>query len=256
MRDRGKALNLAPVRECTVPCLRPTDKIDITQLNKYLNLSTPPVPNNCLQFNFDEIKAKRFGAANDYMFPATSARRGTRTLRLGSAEFVKPGTPDSTSKWNSEKRGPHRSPAHFSSSVPGNLIVGSTVSSPVPPQTARAKSGGKMSPYVQFQKEHMLTPSTPPHQVSGQGFKVCERVSELSGKERGKFSYTHAAQGEKASAIIRTATAVDFKETYIPRDRSRTITLDVNHLGIRGQQYKQREQIVLYKNRRAQIAKS
>ncbi|XP_053376246.1 uncharacterized protein LOC123534937 [Mercenaria mercenaria] len=260
MRDRGKALNLAPVRECTVPNLRPTDKIDIMQLNKYLNLTTPPVPSNCIQLNFDEVKAKRYGIANESnMFPASSPRRGGRTLRLGSAEFVKPGTPDANQKWTVDKRGLHRSAVTSGGSMPGNLFVGSTVWSPVPSNTTRAKSGGRMSPYVQFQKEHLQNPSTPPQQVSGQNFKSCERVTDLSGKdgkERGKFSYTHAANSERPPPPVRTATAVDFQETYIPRDRSRTITLDVNHLGIRGQPYKQREQIVLYKNRRAQIARS
>lgn len=262
MRDRGKALNLAPVRECTVPNLRPTDKIDIMQLNKYLNLTTPPVPTNCLQFDLENVKTKRYGShatnsSDSNLFPASTPRRGARTLRLGSAEFVKPGTPDSHITWNSEKRAMHRPSSNLTTSVNGNLIVGSTVSSPVPPNTSRVKSGGKMSPYVQFQKERTMTPSTPPHQVSGQKFKACERFSELSSKERGgKFSYTHAAHGEKRSPAPRNTTTVDFRETYIPRDRSRTITLDVNHLGIRGQPYKQREHIVLYKNRRTQIIRS
>jgi hypothetical protein len=261
MRDRGKALNLAPVRECTVPNLRATDKIDIMQLNKYLNLSTPPVPNNCIQFNLDDVKTKVYNSANENnMFPASNSRKAGRTLRLGSAEFVKPGMPDSILKWNAEKRGLHRSSLNATSSVPGNLIVGSTVTSPVPPNTARAKSGGRSSPYVQFQREHLKSPSTPPQQISGQKLKACERVTELTGKEskdRGKFIYTHAAtNSERPSQPVRTATAVDFREAYVPRVRSRAITLDVNHLGIRGQPFKQREQIVLYKNRRAQVAKS
>lgn len=258
MRDRGKALNLAPVRECTVPNLRATDKIDIVQLNKYLNLSTPPVPNNCIQFNLDEVKSKGYGNANENnMFPASNSRKAGRTLRLGSAEFVKPGMPDSILKWNTEKRSLHRSTLNATSSVPGNLIVGSTVTSPVPPNTARAKSTGRSSPYVQFQREHLQSPSTPPQHISGQKLKACERVTELTGKDRSKFVYTHAATNSgRPSPPVRTATAVDFQEAYVPRVRSRAITLDVNHLGIRGQPFKQREQIVLYKNRRAQVAKS
>lgn len=260
MRDRGKALNLAPVRECTVPSLRPSERIDVTQLNQYLNLTTPPVPNNCLQFDIDDPKMKRFAyrtgnPVDSNTMLATGSRRGARTLRLGSAEFMKPGTPDSELRWSTEKRGLQRSNTVTTSTVHGNLIVGSTISSPVPPGT-RAKSGGKVPPYVQFQKDNANKPSSPPHHVSGQRLKACDRVAELTGKESGRFSYTHAARGERPAPVIRTATAVDFKETYIPRNRSQTISLEVNHLGIRGQPYRQNEQMVLYKNRRAQAMRS
>lgn len=261
MRDRGKALNLAPVRECTVPNLAPTDKIDIIQLNQYLNLSTPPMSGDCIDYDLDDVKVKRgYRLPNDSnTFGSSGARRKTRTLRLGSAEFVKPGTSaDMTAKWSTEKRPVQKSATNVLSTVPGNLIVGSTVS-PIPFQAPRARSGSNVPPYVQYQRENMLnkTHSTL-QQISGQKVKACERMTDTPpvGKERGKFSYTHAENREKMSPPIRTATAVDFRETHIPRDRSRTITLDINHLGIRGQPMRQSEQMVLYKNRRAQSLRS
>ncbi|KAL4223278.1 hypothetical protein ACF0H5_016750 [Mactra antiquata] len=261
MRDRGKALNLAPVRECTVPNLASTDKLDIIQLNQYLNLSTPPLSGDCIDFDVDDVKVKRYGyrLPNDSNIFATSgARRRARTLRLGSAEFVKPGTADSAFKWNTEKRQQQKSANNLLSTVPGNLIVGSTVS-PIPSPAPRVKSNCKIPPYVQFQRENSTNLNQYPlQQISGQKVRTCERLTDTptSGKERGKFSYTHAESSEKMSQPIRTATAVDFRETYIHRDRSRTITLDINPLGIRGQPLRQSEQMVLYKNRRAQSLRS
>lgn len=272
VRDRGKALNLAPVRECMVPDLRPTDKIDIVQLNKYLNLTTPPLQNSFIQFEVEDGLAKKVGnrvanTGDNNLFPACSPRRGARPLRLGSAEFVKPGTADPDAKWNQDKPSVQRSATFSPSPSQGNLIVGSTVTShQQKPRIKSASKHGKMSPYVQFQKEllqqkyNLTRPQTPPQQVSGQRCMPCDRMTELSSaqKERaGKFIFTHGGNEESSpTPTVATANVLDLKDTFPVQNRERKYSLDINHLGIRGTTFKQSEELVLYKNRRATSVKS
>ncbi|XP_052800232.1 uncharacterized protein LOC128231442 [Mya arenaria] len=251
MRERGKALNLAPVREYTVPCLQKSDKMDVIQINQYLNLTTPPT--NCIQFEMDDTKVKRYTtrSSTESLFPLSTVRRGARPLRLGSAEFIKPGTLIQDAKWTQEKGNAANRPSTSTpSTVPGNLIVGSTAPSPI----FRAKSA-KMSPYIQFQKEqhNLIKPQTPPQHVAGRKMTVTltdrGEASSASRERRGKFSYTHAAKPEKPPPIVKTATVMDFNTQYQNpmRERMKTITLDVNHLGIRGTTFKRSEEIAVYK---------
>lgn len=271
MKDRGKALNLAPVRECTVPDMRHADKLDIVQLNKYLNLTTPP-SNGCLQFEIEENQVKKIGnrvanTGDNNLFPACSPRKGARPLRLGSAEFVKPGTADSDNRRGVDKRSSQRSATLSPCPPPGTLIIGSTVTSQ--PKKPRVKSGskhGKGSPYFKCQKEQLLQkynltrPQTPPQQVSGQRCTPCERVTELSSaqKERtGRFNYTHAQNDDNPSTpLVRSTSSTDLQESYPLRERMNRFMLDINHLGIRGTPFKQSEEMVLYRNRRAAAVKS
>jgi len=254
MRERGKALNLAPVREYTVPCHAASDNADLMHMNQYLNLSTPPT--NCIQLELDGVKVKRFNVrgSTDSLFPVFSARKGSRPLRLGSAEFIKPGRSNSDANWVKERRDPSRRPSSSApTSIPGSLIVGSTAPAP-----ARVKSGN-MSPSVFILREQMAANSRivmPPQHVSGRKmtFTSTERRTDVTSaaKERsGKFNYTHAAKKSNTQPIVRTATAMDFRDCHVPiRERMKAITLDVNNLGIQGTTFKASEEIVLYKNRR------
>lgn len=246
--------------------MKETGKIDIVQLNKYLNLATPPNVNGVLQFEFEDGFVKKVGnrvanTGDNNLFPACSPRRGARPLRLGSAEFMKPGTADSETTTRAIQRS-----ATFSGGPPppGNLIVGSTVTSSI--QKPRVKSGSKsnkVSAYIQFQKDllqhkyNLTRPQTPPKQVSGQKFFPCDRVSELSSapKERsGKFSFTNSGFDESRSPVsVDPGKLIDIQESYRAREREKKLTLDVNHLGIRGTTFKQSEELVLYKNRRAAV---
>ena len=285
MRDRGKTLNLAPVRECMVPELVQTDKLDQYQqnyieLNQYLNLMTPPLPGKNLQIQIDELKERRFGTrlvnnGENNLFPACTPRRGARPLRLGSAEFVKPGSGETEPKWANEVKTQQtqviqRASTFHSCTVPGNLIVGSTVTQSNHSAKTRTKHGGKSSPYVTFCKEQAASlfsqkPQTPPHHIYGKKFKPCERVSDLSAsKERiGRFPFSNSHSGSTSNdktmpSQCHTVMAVDLKDaTSFRREKLKQITLDVNHLGIRGKTFQQDGHInVLYKDRRTATVKS
>ena len=263
MKDRGKTLNLAPVRECSVPDLLQADNFDQYQqnyatINQYLNLMTPPLPEQCLQLAYDAAKARRNGnripITGDYLFPVSNQRRGVTPLRLGSAEFVKPGTPEQfappESRWSSERKASLQRSSTFhgrDSTVPGMLYVGSTVT-PSPIQQGRIKSGGKPTSYhvTQPHPRHLQQQSKDaPHQIYGQKFKPCERVTELH-KDRGR--------GREEKVVPQFRTGVETRNNY-DKKKDRLISVNVNHLGIRGRTFKAEELSVFYqfhkdKNRR------
>ncbi|KAK3585343.1 hypothetical protein CHS0354_004612 [Potamilus streckersoni] len=174
MRDRGKRINLAPVRENSSSSGFPVHdnrntKRNYLTLDQYLNLMTPP---KVSPLDTDDSKERRFRIANtgeNNLFPACTPRRGARPLRLGSAEFVKPATPPDPAKKYAmldtkqileRKMQMHRASSFHHSTVPGTLYVGSTVSRdapsssmiPVAPPT-RARSG-------QSRKSHCSRGST------------------------------------------------------------------------------------------------
>ena len=267
VRDRGKALNLAPVRECTVPDLSASDKIDIVQLNKYLNLTTPP-NSNVLQFEIEDGFVRKVGnrilnTGDNNLFPACSPRRGARPLRLGSAEFMKPGTVEQETK-RIQQRPATISPGPY----PGNLFVGTTVTSHAyKPRSKSGSKSNKAAAYIQFQKEllqhknSLTRPQTPPKQVSGQRCTPCGRVTELScatPKERaGKVSFTNIThEDRRPSPSMETGKLFELQETFRAREREKRLSLDIHHLGIRGTTVKQSEELALYKNRRTATARS
>ncbi|KAL3858271.1 hypothetical protein ACJMK2_012867 [Sinanodonta woodiana] len=174
MRDRGKTINLAPVRENSSSSGFPVHdkrntKRNYLTLDQYLNLMTPP---KVSPLDTDDSKEKRFRIANtgeNNLFPACTPRRGARPLRLGSAEFLKPATPPDTAKKYASldskqilerKMQMHRASSFQHSSVPGTLYVGSTIYRdtpstsviPLAPPT-RARSG-------QSRKSHCSRGST------------------------------------------------------------------------------------------------
>ena len=254
MKDRGKTLNLAPVRECSVPDLMQADNFDQYQqnyatINQYLNLMTPPLSEQCLQLAYVAAKARRqgktFPGGGDPLFPVSNQRRGVTPLRLGSAEFVKPGTPEQfappENRWSSEKKvGLQRSSTFHNtgSTVPGMLYVGSTVTTS-PAQQGRIKSGGTPTSYHLHQAHHHLQHQSreSPHQICGKKFKPCERVNELS-KDRGR------GREEKVAPQYRAG--VEPRDNYA-RSKDRLISVNVNHLGIRGRTFKAEELSVFYK---------
>lgn len=253
MKDRGKTLNLAPVRECTVPDLIQADSIDQLQknyatINQYLNLMTPPLPADCLRIAYEAAKARRQGSrvtnCENHLLTASNPRRGATPLRLGSAEFVKPGTPEQFAppevRWNNERKVTmQRSSTFHGGTVPGNLYVGSTVTTS-PAHMGRLKSGGKPSSYILNRSHSPLQQQSKdaPHQIYGKKFKPCERVNELT-KERGR-------RGEEKVVPMYQTSGTEQNNSYA-RKQDRLISVNVNNLGIRGRTFKPGELNVFFK---------
>ena len=251
MKDRGKALNLAPVRECTVPDLIQAESMDQLQqnyatINQYLNLMTPPLPADCLRIAYEAAKASRNGgrlshSSDSHFFQPPSPRRAT-PLRLGSAEFVKPGTPEHRSppdlRWSNERKASmQRASTFHAGTVPGNLYVGSTVTTS-PAHVGRSKSTRHSTSSLNQSHSHYSHNSKEaPHLVYGKKFKPCERMNELT-RERTK------GRDEKVVPVYQSPSG---EQNNIPRKQDKLISVNFNHLGIRGRTFKNDELNVFYK---------